>query len=149
MQAHQFGIIDVDAEGRIVGFIEKPERPPGMPGRPDWSLVSMGNYLFRTRVLQEVLSADVSDSDSSHDFGRDIIPRLVRSGARAYIYDFTQNQVPGEPSAAPARSRPFALSYSRTSVHRARSPVRYSRAPGLPENGSGTKRSAVSAARPR
>jgi glucose-1-phosphate adenylyltransferase len=96
-EAHQFGIIDVDREGRIIGFIEKPENPPPMPGRPDWSLVSMGNYMFRTRVLQEALAADVADADSSHDFGRDVIPRLVESGARAFIYDFTQNQVPGEP----------------------------------------------------
>src|SRR5690606_13243216 len=96
-EAHQFGIIDVDAEGRIVGFLEKPKDPPGMPGRPDWSLVSMGNYLFRTRALQEVLAADAADPSSSHDFGRDIIPRMVAQGARAYIYDFAQNQIPGEP----------------------------------------------------
>ena len=96
-QAHQFGIIEADADGRIVGFLEKPDHPPGMPGRPDWSLASMGNYMFRTRTLQDALAADVVDSGSSHDFGRDIIPRLVRSGARVYIYDFGQNQVPGEP----------------------------------------------------
>jgi glucose-1-phosphate adenylyltransferase len=95
-EAHQFGIIDVDAEGRIIGFIEKPANPPAMPGRPDWSLVSMGNYIFRSRVLQETLVADAADPSSSHDFGRDIIPRLVREGARAYIYDFAQNPIPGE-----------------------------------------------------
>jgi len=96
-QAHQFGIIDVDADGRIVGFVEKPDNPPAMPGRPDWSLVSMGNYLFRSRALEEALAADVVDNDSAHDFGRDVIPRLLRSGARAWIYDFGENQIPGEP----------------------------------------------------
>ena len=101
-EASAFGIIDVDAEGRIIGFIEKPENPPPMPGRPDWSLVSMGNYIFRSRVLQEALAADNADPRSSHDFGRDIIPRLVAARARAYIYDFAQNQVPGElPGQAP------------------------------------------------
>jgi glucose-1-phosphate adenylyltransferase len=101
-EAHQFGIIDVDAEGRIIGFVEKPENPPAMPGRPDWSLVSMGNYIFRSRVLQETLAADAADPSSSHDFGRDIIPRLVRDGARAFIYDFGQNPIPGEQPDHPA-----------------------------------------------
>jgi glucose-1-phosphate adenylyltransferase len=96
-EAHQFGIVDVDADGRIIGFLEKPQNPPGMPGRPDWSLVSMGNYIFRSRVLAETLIADAADPSSSHDFGRDVIPRLVREGARAYIYDFAQNKIPGNP----------------------------------------------------
>ena len=95
-EAHQFGIIDVDNQGRIVGFLEKPENPPGMPGRPDWSLVSMGNYLFRSRVLQDALAADAADPSSSHDFGRDVIPRLVASGARCSIHDFGESHIPGE-----------------------------------------------------
>jgi glucose-1-phosphate adenylyltransferase len=96
-EAHQFGIIHADAEGRIVGFVEKPRDPPAQPGRPDWSLVSMGNYLFRTDTLNRVLREDATAPGSSHDFGKDIIPRLVAQGARVFIYDFAKNQIPGEP----------------------------------------------------
>jgi glucose-1-phosphate adenylyltransferase len=93
-EASGFGIIDVDARGRIVGFIEKPKNPPEMPGRPGWSLVSMGNYLFRREVLERVLGGG---NGHGHDFGKDIIPRLVSEGARVFVYDFAQNRIPGEP----------------------------------------------------
>ena len=96
-EAHQFGIIQVNDQGRIIDFIEKPADPPSIPGRPELSLVSMGNYFFRTGVLQEALVQDSSREGSSHDFGRDIIPNLVRDGAEVYIYDFGQNTLPGEP----------------------------------------------------
>ncbi len=95
-EASAFGIIDVDAKGRIVGFIEKPKNPPEMPGRPGWSLVSMGNYIFRRDILERVFSEE-TNGQSRHDFGRDIIPRLVAAGARVDVYDFAQNQIPGEP----------------------------------------------------
>jgi len=96
-EASAFGIIDVDDRGRIVNFIEKPKNPPEMPGRPGWSLVSMGNYIFRRDVLERVLVEDGSTTSSRHDFGRDIIPRLVAQGARVFVYDFAQNKLPGEP----------------------------------------------------
>ena len=76
-EAGGFGIIDVDANGRIIGFVEKPKHPPEMPGRPGWSLVSMGNYIFRRDVLERVLVDDGGIPSSRHDFGRDIIPRLL------------------------------------------------------------------------
>jgi len=94
-EASAFGIIDVDERGRIVGFIEKPTNPPEMPGRPGWSLVSMGNYIFRREVLDRVFTEDAGKP--RHDFGRDIIPRLVANGARVFAYDFAQNRIPGEP----------------------------------------------------
>jgi len=94
-EASAFGIIDVDERGRIVGFIEKPKNPPEMPGRPGWSLVSMGNYIFRREVLERVFND--SSGSARHDFGRDIIPRLVADGARVFVYDFAKNQIPGEP----------------------------------------------------
>jgi glucose-1-phosphate adenylyltransferase len=96
-EASAFGIIDVDEHGRIVNFIEKPKDPPEMPGRPGWSLVSMGNYIFRREVLERVLVDDGGQPTSRHDFGRDIIPRLVAEGARVFVYDFAQNKIPGEP----------------------------------------------------
>jgi glucose-1-phosphate adenylyltransferase len=67
-----------------------------MPGRPGMCLASMGNYIFETGALLEVIEADAADETSSHDFGRDIIPRMVQGGRRAYVYDFQTNRVPGE-----------------------------------------------------
>ncbi|MBX3162369.1 MAG: glucose-1-phosphate adenylyltransferase [Deltaproteobacteria bacterium] len=96
-EASAFGIIDVDHRGRIANFIEKPKDPPEMPGRPGWSLVSMGNYIFRREVLERVLVDDGGQPTSRHDFGRDIIPRLVAEGARVFVYDFAKNTIPGEP----------------------------------------------------
>ena len=96
-EASAFGIIDVDERGRIVGFVEKPKNPPEMPGRPGWSLVSMGNYLFKREVLEHVLVSTGGKPGSRHDFGRDIIPGLVSEGARVHVYDFNQNKIPGEP----------------------------------------------------
>lgn len=100
-EASAFGVIDADERGRIIGFLEKPSDPPGMPGRPDMSLVSMGNYFFDTEVMTRALAEDFADSTSSHDFGKDIIPRLVAQGASVYTYDFAQNRVPGDPVGAP------------------------------------------------
>lgn len=96
-EADQFGCIAVDDRGRIVGFIEKPANPPPMPGRPTHTLVSMGNYLFKRGVLERVLTEDATLPGSRHDFGRDIIPRMITSGAPVYAYDFTKNRVPGDP----------------------------------------------------
>lgn len=99
-EAHQFGCIAVDEHNRVIDFVEKPADPPCIPGRPEWSLVSMGNYFFKSDVLEDVLLADADDEASSHDFGRDIIPRLVTNGAGVYIYDFGQNRIEGEPENA-------------------------------------------------
>lgn len=97
-EASEFGIIDIDRDGRIVGFIEKPKHPPEMPGRPGWSLVSMGNYFFRREVLERVLMEQ--PKGKGHDFGRDIIPHLLGQNARVFAYDFTTNRIPGEPEGA-------------------------------------------------
>ena len=96
VEASAFGIVEVDARGRIIGFEEKPADPKSIPGEPDWSLVSMGNYLFRRQVLEAVLVADAQDEASKHDFGGDIIPRMVREGAAVFAYDFAENRIPGE-----------------------------------------------------
>lgn len=96
-EAHQFGVIQVDAHGRVLGFQEKPADPTPIPGRPDHCLVSMGNYFFRSGVLQDALIADASESTSAHDFGKNVIPGLLAAGKRVFIYDFATNRVPGEP----------------------------------------------------
>ncbi len=79
-EASGFGVMDVDANDRIVSFVEKPADPPGMLDRPDMSLASMGIYVFSTRFLIEQLKRDAADPTSSRDFGKDIIPYLVRNG---------------------------------------------------------------------
>ncbi|AKT43834.1 glucose-1-phosphate adenylyltransferase [Chondromyces crocatus] len=94
-EARSFGVIEVDEGGRIIAFHEKVQDPPEMPGRPGMCLASMGNYIFRTRALLDVLEADAASETSSHDFGKDVIPRLVK-GSRVFVYDFHQNRVPGE-----------------------------------------------------
>ncbi len=94
--ATDFGVIESDAEGRIVAFHEKPKQPPEMPGRPGWALASMGNYIFSTGALIEAVRRDAEATESMHDFGHNILPRLVETGARIYVYDFQQNLVPGQ-----------------------------------------------------
>jgi len=79
-QATGFGVMHVDESDRVVDFVEKPADPPGMPDKPDMALASMGIYVFATRFLIEQLRRDAADAGSSHDFGKDIIPHLVRSG---------------------------------------------------------------------
>jgi glucose-1-phosphate adenylyltransferase len=77
----------VDDHQRIIGFDEKPQQPRGMPGRPELALASMGIYIFDARFLLDVLQQDAGVSESSHDFGKDIIPSAIR-GASAYAYPF-------------------------------------------------------------
>lgn len=92
--AGQFGVLQVDDDLRILGFEEKPPQPKAIPGEPEWCLVSMGNYIFDTKLLLETLADHASRPQSSHDFGGDILPRLVREGRLVYAYDFRRNHVP-------------------------------------------------------
>lgn len=85
-EAGRFGVIGVDEEDRIVRFEEKPARPFPAPRDPSKAYVSMGIYLFRTSVIRDYLSDDARQ-DSSHDFGRDIIPRMIRE-ARVFAFQF-------------------------------------------------------------
>ncbi|MER2494113.1 glucose-1-phosphate adenylyltransferase [Catenovulum sediminis] len=94
-EAHQFGVMEIDDEGRLVGFEEKPAKPKSLPGNPDVALISMGNYVFDPDVLYRVLKEDAQDPNSSHDFGKNIIPQLMREG-NVYVYDFANNKIPGE-----------------------------------------------------
>jgi glucose-1-phosphate adenylyltransferase len=83
----RFGIMDVDAEGRVVGFLEKPASPPPMPGSPGQCLASMGIYVFTAPALFEMLCQDAIRQDSHHDFGSDIIPPMLHGG-RVIAYRF-------------------------------------------------------------
>jgi len=80
MEATGFGVMHVDEHDRIVHFLEKPQDPPGIPGKPDMALASMGIYVFKTSFLAALLRRDANDATSSHDFGKDLIPYLVRHG---------------------------------------------------------------------
>jgi len=94
-EASAFGIIETADDGRkINAFLEKPEDPPGIPGSPDESYVSMGNYCFSTDVLIDALKQDAADEDSVHDMGGNIIPMMTEQGL-AQVYDFADNEVPG------------------------------------------------------
>ena len=76
-QAHDFGVMSVDAQFGITGFDEKPVHPVAVPGRPTHALVSMGIYVFNAKTLFDELARDAADSASSHDFGKNIIPSLL------------------------------------------------------------------------
>jgi glucose-1-phosphate adenylyltransferase len=93
--AHDFGVIQAGPDGRTIKeFLEKPANPPTIPGDDENCYVSMGNYVFTTEVLLEVLRADAADPASVHDMGGNIIPMLTSQG-QAHVYDFAQNVVPG------------------------------------------------------
>jgi glucose-1-phosphate adenylyltransferase len=93
-EASEFGVIEVDSDWRILGFEEKPKEPKLIPGEPDQALVSMGNYLFETNLLVKALEDDASNRESKHDFGRDILPLLVKEAKKVYAYDFRRNRIP-------------------------------------------------------
>lgn len=95
--ADQFGVIEVDRNltMKIDAFREKPADAQGLPDSPDEVLASMGNYVFDTDALVEMLHADAAREDTKHDMGGDIVPAFVRTGD-AYVYDFKDNVVPGQ-----------------------------------------------------
>jgi len=94
--AYQFGVMERGADSTLItAFREKPADPVGLPDNPEQVLASMGNYIFSTDVLIDVLHADAESQTSGRDIGGDLIPALVGSG-QAHVYDFTQNVVPGE-----------------------------------------------------
>ncbi|MDD2877605.1 MAG: glucose-1-phosphate adenylyltransferase [Acidiphilium sp.] len=99
-EATDFGVMHVDATDRIIEFLEKPANPPPLPGRSDVALASMGVYVFDTGFLFEELRRDAADVRSQHDFGRDIIPYLVRHG-RAFAHHFSRSCVRSSKEAVP------------------------------------------------
>ena len=91
-EASGFGVMAVDENDNIVEFVEKPQDPPGIPGNPAFSLASMGIYVFSTKFLIDELRRDAADPNSSRDFGKDIIPRIVREG-KAVAHRFAKSCV--------------------------------------------------------
>ena len=86
-RAREFGVVGVDDTNRVLDFLEKPENPPAMPGRPDIALASMGIYVFNPRLLERLLRADAEDPQSAHDFGKNIIPAAIDK-LRVFAYPF-------------------------------------------------------------
>ncbi len=99
-EASGFGVMHVDVTDRILSFLEKPVDPPPMPGKPDMSLASMGIYVFRTRFLFDILKEDAANPASSHDFGKDLIPYLVKHG-KAIAHPFERSYVRSRDEARP------------------------------------------------
>ena len=92
--AHEFGIVQVDDQQRVIGFQEKPDHDPvTIPGDPTHCLASMGNYVFTPGPLVEELRAD-AERESHHDFGRNILPTFVRTG-KVFAYNFSYNRIRG------------------------------------------------------
>ena len=98
MEATAFGVMAVDNERRVVDFVEKPAQPPGMPNNPDIALASMGIYVFNADYLYRLLEEDLQNPSSNHDFGKDIIPRVVRDGS-ATAHPFSMSSIPPAMSA--------------------------------------------------
>jgi len=98
-EASSFGVMAVDNNNQITSFLEKPANPPAMPGNPNKSLASMGLYVFNWKFLREILLKDSSNANSSHDFGNDLIPEIVRNGlAIAHKFDDSCVRSEGAPS---------------------------------------------------
>jgi glucose-1-phosphate adenylyltransferase len=95
-ESKEFGVIETDEQGAVVGFHEKSANAPTMPADATRVYASMGNYVFSTDTLLKELFADGEREDSSHDFGRDILPGLI-GRAEMFAYDFQTNHIPGDP----------------------------------------------------
>ncbi len=95
-KAGQFGVIEVDENGKMIGFEEKPKQnPKTIPNRPTHVLASMGNYVFDADTLVNYLQIDAEDDNSMHDFGHSILPMMFPRG-NVYVYDFSTNEIRGE-----------------------------------------------------
>ena len=92
MEATGFGVMHVDEHDTIIDFVEKPADPPCIPGNPDQALASMGIYVFETKFLLDILRRDAADPNSEHDFGKNIIPYLVKNG-KAVAHRFSNSCV--------------------------------------------------------
>ena len=95
--ATEFGVIEATGDGHIVAFHEKNPDAPTIPGDSERVYASMGNYVFSTRTLLRLLHDDAADEASSHDFGRDILPKIAGK-AEMFAYDFQTSRIPGEPA---------------------------------------------------
>lgn len=95
-EAHEFGIIEVDDDWKLINFVEKPQTAPkSIPGNPNMCLASMGNYIFDKTSLLNALEEDEKIETSNHDFGKNVIPMMLNEGKRIFVYNFNDNAFPG------------------------------------------------------
>lgn len=95
-EASEFGIMEVDGNWRLTNFVEKPKtKPKSIPGQPNMCLASMGNYIFGKDVLLKALDEDEKIENSSHDFGKNVIPMLLEQGKNIFVYNFATNEFSG------------------------------------------------------
>lgn len=87
-KSRYLGVVEVDAGGRVTGFLEKPANPKTIPGKPNKIYGSMGIYVFNQSVLVQELLEDAKNHKSSHDFGKDIIPQMLKKGMKVVAYNF-------------------------------------------------------------
>ena len=87
-KAAHLGVVDVDSAGRVIGFQEKPAKPKTIPGNPDKIYASMGIYVFNRHIIEQELHEDARKRNSTHDFGKDIIPQMVKKGLKIAAYNF-------------------------------------------------------------
>ncbi len=99
-EAFAFGVMAIDENRNITQFVEKPANPPLMPGSTTHTLASMGIYVFSAEYLYRLLEEDIADEGSSHDFGKDIIPKAVREG-QASAHPFSMSCIPNPPHTVP------------------------------------------------
>ena len=88
--SNQFGVIEVDAKKRVCGFQEKPDDPKTIPGAPDKIYSSMGIYLFNSDVLLNELGIHAKQAESEHDFGKNIIPQMIKRKLKVFAYQFDE-----------------------------------------------------------
>jgi len=89
-KASYLGIVEVDTLGRVIGFQEKPAQPTAMPSRPDKVYASMGIYVFKHSVIEQELQEDAKNHNSNHDFGKNIIPQMLKKGLKIVVYNFSR-----------------------------------------------------------
>lgn len=91
----RLGVLEIDETQQVVGFAEKPDNPKPIPGQLDFALSSMGIYIFNSSILVQELEKDIVNPNSEHDFGKDVIPKMVREKRRVFAYIF--EDVEGQP----------------------------------------------------
>ena len=95
--ANEYGIMEVDNNMKLTNFIEKPKNKPNhIPNDESKCLASMGNYIFKSKKLIKELKLDSKDINSQHDFGKNIIPKMLKKGYKILVYNFSTNQIPGD-----------------------------------------------------
>jgi glucose-1-phosphate adenylyltransferase len=96
-QASRFGVLKVNDDYKVTSFVEKPKNPPAIPGKPGLSYVNMGIYVFNVKTLKEIMSKMDQEKIHNHDFGKDVIPYMIKNGYNVQAYQFVDENKKDEP----------------------------------------------------